>query len=88
VLVVGTGVRDRSNYAIAWRERNATAELELNGFKLTLPEALALARQAGKLGYGMRPVRGGQTALWHRPLRAAAVAGNRPPARIRRPRLE
>jgi len=45
VLVVGTGVVTVRNYAIAWRERNATAELELNGFKLTLPEALGLARK-------------------------------------------
>jgi hypothetical protein len=45
VLVVGTGVVTVRNYAIAWRERNATAQLELNGFKLTLPEALALARE-------------------------------------------
>jgi hypothetical protein len=38
-------VRVRS-YAIAWRQANATAELELNGFagKLTLADALALAR--------------------------------------------
>ena len=45
VRVVGTGVVTVRNYAIAWRERNATAQLELNGFKLTLPEALALARE-------------------------------------------
>src|SRR5213078_720221 len=45
VLVIGTGVVTVRNYAIAWRERNATAELELNGFKLRLPEALALARK-------------------------------------------
>jgi hypothetical protein len=45
VLLVGTGAVTVRNYAIAWRERNATAELELNGFKLTLPEALALARK-------------------------------------------
>lgn len=45
VLVVGTGAVTVRNYAIAWRERNATAELELNGFKLTLPGALALARK-------------------------------------------
>ena len=34
-------------YAIAWREANAVALLELNGFggKLTLPDALALARR-------------------------------------------
>jgi len=44
-LVVGTGVVTVRNYAIAWRERNATAQLELNGFKLTLPEALVLARK-------------------------------------------
>lgn len=50
VLVVGTGAVTVRNYAIAWRERNATAELELNGFKLTLQEALALARkQAARL---------------------------------------
>jgi hypothetical protein len=35
------------NYAIAWREANATAELELNGFdgKLTLADALALVHK-------------------------------------------
>jgi len=50
VLIVGTGAVTVRNYAIAWRERNATAELELNGFKLTLREALALARkQAARL---------------------------------------
>ena len=38
------GVR---SYAIAWRQANATAELELNGFagKLTLTDALVLARR-------------------------------------------
>jgi len=45
ILQPGTvGIR---NYAIVWREANATAELELNGFEggLTLSNALALARK-------------------------------------------
>jgi hypothetical protein len=45
VQMIGTGAVTVRSYAIAWRERNATAELELNGFKLTVPEVLALARK-------------------------------------------
>ena len=37
-------VRVRS-YAIAWQDAHVTAELELNGFRLTLADALALARK-------------------------------------------
>ena len=41
------GTLTDTNYlhAIAWRRANATAELEANGFRLTLPEVLALARR-------------------------------------------
>jgi hypothetical protein len=45
VVALRTGAVDVRSYAIAWREHNATAEVELNGFKLTLTEALALARK-------------------------------------------
>jgi hypothetical protein len=45
VVALRTGAVNVRSYAIAWREHNATAELELNGFKLTLPEALTLARK-------------------------------------------
>jgi hypothetical protein len=45
VVVAQTGGAGIRSYAIAWREANATAELELNGFRLRLPEALALARK-------------------------------------------
>jgi len=45
VVLLRTGAVNVRSYAIAWREHNATAELELNGFKLTLPEVLALARK-------------------------------------------
>lgn len=47
VTTLQRGALSVRNYAIAWRESNATAELELNGFegKLTLTEALALARK-------------------------------------------
>jgi len=45
VLMLRTGAVTTRSYAIAWREQNATAELELNGFKLTVPEVLALARK-------------------------------------------
>ena len=45
--VVQPGTVRIRNYAIVWREANATAELELNGFEggLTLSDALALARK-------------------------------------------
>lgn len=45
VVMVRTGAAPVQSYAIAWRRANATAELEANGFRLTLPEALALARR-------------------------------------------
>jgi hypothetical protein len=47
VTTLQEGAVSVRSYAIAWRERNATGELELNGFegKLTLAEALALARK-------------------------------------------
>ena len=45
VLMLRTGAVTIRSYAIAWREKNATAELELNGFKLTIAEVLALARK-------------------------------------------
>lgn len=45
VVMLQTGAVDVRSYAIAWREHNATAELELNGFKLSRFEALALARK-------------------------------------------
>ncbi len=45
VLLLRSGPVTVRSYSIAWREQNATAELELNGFMLTLPEALALARE-------------------------------------------
>jgi hypothetical protein len=48
VTMLRTGAVNVRSYAIAWREHNATAELELNGFKLTLPAALALARKQEK----------------------------------------
>jgi hypothetical protein len=44
VEMVRTGAVSVRSYAIAWRQDNATAELELNGFRLTRAEALALAR--------------------------------------------
>jgi hypothetical protein len=44
-LMLRTGAVTVRSYAIAWREQNATAELELNGFKLKVPEVLALARK-------------------------------------------
>jgi hypothetical protein len=50
VVTVRTGAAPVQSYAIAWRRANATAELEANGFRLTLPEVLALARrQDGRL---------------------------------------
>jgi hypothetical protein len=50
VATVRTGAAPVQSYAIAWRRANATAELEANGFRLTLPEVLALARrQDGRL---------------------------------------
>src|SRR5436190_19930597 len=45
VMMIRTGPATVRSYAIAWREANATAELEANGFKLTLPGVLALARK-------------------------------------------
>lgn len=44
---VQPGAVNVRNYSILWRQDNAAAELDLNGFegKLTLPEALALARK-------------------------------------------
>jgi hypothetical protein len=47
VTTLQQGAVNVRNYAIAWREANATAELELNGFegKLTLADALTLARK-------------------------------------------
>jgi hypothetical protein len=46
ITTLQKGAVNVRGYAIAWRQGNATAELELNGFagKLTLPDALALAR--------------------------------------------
>jgi hypothetical protein len=44
VEMVRTGAVSVRSYAIAWRQDNATAELELNGFRLTRAEALALVR--------------------------------------------
>lgn len=50
VVMVRTGAAPVQSYAIAWRRANATAELEANGFRLTVPEVLALARkQDGRL---------------------------------------
>ena len=45
VVMIRTGPATVRSYAIAWRQDNATAELEANGFKLTLPGVLALARK-------------------------------------------
>jgi hypothetical protein len=47
VTTLQVGAVKVRSYAIAWRQANATAELELNGFegKLTLADALALARK-------------------------------------------
>lgn len=47
VTTVQPGTLSIRSYSIAWREANATAELDLNGFvrKLTLANALALARK-------------------------------------------
>jgi hypothetical protein len=43
--MIRNGPASVRSYAIAWREDNATAELEANGFRLTSPEVLALARK-------------------------------------------
>jgi len=45
VVMIRTGAATVRSYAIAWREDNATAELEANGFRLTTPEVLALTRK-------------------------------------------
>ena len=45
VIRASTGLATVRSYAIAWRQDNATAELEANGFKLTLAGVLALARK-------------------------------------------
>jgi hypothetical protein len=45
VVTLQTGAVNVRSYAIAWREHNASAELELNGFRLSRLEALALARK-------------------------------------------
>jgi hypothetical protein len=41
----GLGANTVSYYVIAWRDGAVTASVNLNGFKLTWPEALALARK-------------------------------------------
>jgi hypothetical protein len=45
VAAIQTGAVTVRSYAIAWRQDNATAELEANGFRLTTPQVLALARK-------------------------------------------
>ena len=45
VSLLRTGAVRVRSYAIAWQDANVTAELELNGFRLTLADALALARK-------------------------------------------
>ena len=45
VVMIRTGPATVRSYAIAWRQDNATAELDANGFRLTTPEVLALARK-------------------------------------------
>lgn len=45
VVMIRTGPATVRSYAVAWRQDNATAELEANGFRLTTPEVLALAHK-------------------------------------------
>jgi hypothetical protein len=50
VTTVQPGTIGVRTYAIAWRQANATAELELNGFdrRVTVHDAVALARRQAK----------------------------------------
>jgi hypothetical protein len=43
-FTTGSGQFEVRYYTVAWRERNATASVSINGFKLKLADALRLAR--------------------------------------------